>query len=131
MRFTRDILTAAASAAARWSETARQAGRSADAATLDTLREIAAAAAERFATRDPLALPQDADDAARVKRAGLFDGCVAAAGTDPRAEACPWTMEGICIGCGWKDTQWTFAGRRYECLTQHACRVQASFRRDA
>lgn len=121
MRFTRERLSAAAEAAARWSAAARRAGRAEDADTLDTLGAAAAHAAGRFATRDPL-VPEDPDGSERVRRNGLFAGCVPAAGKDAGAEACPWSKEGVCKGCAWKDTQWIISGRRYECLTAHVCR---------
>ena len=122
MNFTRQTLAAASVKLAAFAALAAKSGRAEDAAALTAGAEACATAAERFATGNPL-VREDAADAERV-RASFFDGCREVPGADPSAEACPWSLMAVCIGCGWKDKQWIFSGRRYECLTAHACRVQ-------
>ena len=123
MKHVRKELAEAAERMGAFAQAAAANGREQDARLLEVAADVCLQAAERFGTRDPLVRQDDADET-RIRLAGMFEGCAPVAGIDPDAQSCPWVGCGVCHGCGWAVTQWTFAGRRYECLTQHACRMQ-------
>ena len=122
MTHTRDQLSADAQTAAKWAEAARASGRADTAEALERLADIAAQAADRFATRGGGLVREDEADAARI-RANFFRACVCLEDRHSvsDAEACPWSKEGFCKGCCWKDHRWRFSGRVYECVTAYVC----------
>lgn len=97
--------------------TARANGRASDADLLAVAADCCHQAAAAFATRDSI-VKEESDAAASIRAAGFFSGCVLVEGFTLDAECCLFTHEGICKGCGYARTQWTFKGRRFTCLTR-------------
>lgn len=122
MRHTREQLIEDAAKARAWQQSARAAGRDADADALLRLEDTALRCAERFATFEPLVAEQE-DAAVRIRSGRFFTGCAeASAPAGLPVAACPWSKEGICKGCPWTRLVWIFGGRHYECLTAYIVR---------
>lgn len=121
MKHTREQLVEDSAKATAWAAAARASGRSADADALDRLADAAACAAGRFATGDGI-VKEEVDSSTAVIRDGYFSGSRVCDDVSDLTDCCPWTKCGICKGCSYKDHQWIFGGKRYECLTAWSCR---------
>lgn len=118
MEHTRETLLLAAARLSKFQEIAGANGRPDDARILAVAADACASAAARYATALSL-VTENPDEAKEIREAGFFSGCVAVGGTELGAECCLFAEEGICRGCSWKDTQWVYAGRVWECLCKY------------